>query len=99
MPEPARREALGGLQGVPEGLVVAMALRGIGHGRLLSVGIGVAGPQRAGGMVLAAGAMLFVIGHSVIPASHRGGRPGLTSSGLVAGFVLMMVLDTALSAG
>lgn len=114
---PAARALATGIaiQDVPEGLVIAMALRGIGHGRLFSVGVGalsglsepvaaVLGALVVGassvllvpGLGFAAGAMLFVIGHSVIPEAHRGGRAGLASSGLVLGFVVMMVLDVAL---
>ncbi|HIV70691.1 MAG TPA: ZIP family metal transporter [Candidatus Aquabacterium excrementipullorum] len=48
------------------------------------------------GLAFAAGAMLFVISHEIIPESHRKGHERFATSGLIAGFVLMMVLDTAL---
>ncbi|MGC4080376.1 MAG: ZIP family metal transporter [Rubrivivax sp.] len=48
------------------------------------------------GLAFAAGAMLFVIGHEVVPESHRGGYPRLATAGLVLGFALMMMLDTTL---
>jgi len=48
------------------------------------------------GLAFAAGAMLFVVSHEVIPESHRQGHERWATSGLVLGFVLMMVLDTAL---
>ena len=48
------------------------------------------------GLAFAAGAMLFVIGHEVVPESHRGGHPRLATAGLVLGFALMMFLDTTL---
>jgi ZIP family zinc transporter len=48
------------------------------------------------GLGVAAGAMLFVISHEVIPASHRPASSGAATAGLLLGFVLMMVLDTAL---
>jgi ZIP family zinc transporter len=48
------------------------------------------------GLAAAAGAMLFVISHEVIPESHRKGHEAWATSGLVLGFVLMMLLDTAL---
>lgn len=44
----------------------------------------------------AAGAMLFVVSHEIIPESHRRGHETLATAGLVAGFALMMVLDAAL---
>ncbi len=48
------------------------------------------------GLALAAGAMLFVISHEIIPESHRKGHERFATAGLMLGFVLMMVLDTAL---
>ena len=49
------------------------------------------------GLAIAAGAMLFVISHEIIPESHRTGHETWATGGLVAGFVLMMLLDTALA--
>ncbi len=49
------------------------------------------------GLAFAAGAMLFVISHEMIPESHRRGHEGVATGGLLIGFVLMMMLDTALS--
>lgn len=48
------------------------------------------------GLALAAGAMLFVISHEMIPESHRQGHELAATNGLMCGFVLMMLLDTAL---
>jgi ZIP family zinc transporter len=48
------------------------------------------------GLAFAAGAMLFVISHEMIPESHRQGHERCATGGLMLGFVLMMVLDTAL---
>jgi ZIP family zinc transporter len=48
------------------------------------------------GLAVAAGAMLFVISHEIIPESHRQGHESFATGGLIAGFVAMMVLDTAL---
>lgn len=44
----------------------------------------------------AAGAMLFVVSHEIIPESHRKGHERWATQGLMLGFALMMVLDTAL---
>lgn len=49
------------------------------------------------GLAAAAGAMLFVLVHDAIPEAHRSGNGGFASTALVFGFLLMMVLDTALS--
>ncbi|WP_413794053.1 MULTISPECIES: ZIP family metal transporter [unclassified Pseudomonas] len=49
------------------------------------------------GLALAAGAMLLVVTHEVIPESRRKGHEKLASLGLLVGFCLMMVLDTALA--
>ena len=48
------------------------------------------------GLAIAAGAMLFVISHEIIPESHRQGHERSATLGLMFGFVVMMVLDTAL---
>ena len=104
------------IQDVPEGMVVALALRGVGYGRWISAGLGVlsgliepvaavAGVALIGlsasllpwGLAAAAGAMLFVISHEIIPESHRKGHEAFATGGLMLGFVLMMLLDTALS--
>ena len=103
------------IQDVPEGMVVALALRGVGYGRWMSAGLGVmsgliepvaalAGVALIGlsasllpwGLAAAAGAMLFVISHEIIPESHRKGHEAYATGGLMLGFVLMMLLDTAL---
>jgi ZIP family zinc transporter len=103
------------IQDVPEGLVIALALRSAGYGRGLAVGLGAASglvePMGAvlgaavirfatgllpWGLAFAAGAMLFVISHEMIPESHRQGHERHATVGLMIGFVLMMVLDTAL---
>jgi ZIP family zinc transporter len=65
------------------------ALLGVG----LSSGLAVAYPV---GLGLAAGAMIFVVSHEVIPETHRNGHQTTATVGLMAGFALMMVLDTAL---
>ena len=48
------------------------------------------------GLGFAAGAMLFVISHEMIPESHRKGHESAATTGLMIGFVLMMLLDVAL---
>ncbi|MFX4335932.1 ZIP family metal transporter, partial [Acinetobacter baumannii] len=48
------------------------------------------------GLAAAGGAMLFVVTHEIIPESHRQGQAAEATLGLVFGFCLMLVLDTAL---
>lgn len=104
------------IQDVPEGMVVALALRSVGYGRFLSAGLGVLsglveplaavfGAAVIGisagllpwGLAIAAGAMLFVISHEIIPESHRKGHEAYATGGFMLGFVVMMLLDTALA--
>ncbi|MPZ42268.1 MAG: ZIP family metal transporter [Betaproteobacteria bacterium] len=64
------------------------AILGIG----LSSGFAIAYPV---GLGLAAGAMIFVVSHEVIPETHRNGHETPATLGLMAGFGVMMFLDTA----
>ncbi len=59
----------------------------------LSSGMAIAYPI---GLGLAAGAMIFVVSHEVIPQTHRNGHQTPATIGLMAGFALMMALDSAL---
>jgi len=65
------------------------ALVGLG----MSSGLALAYPISLG---LAAGAMIFVVSHEVIPETHRNGHQTPATVGLMAGFGVMMFLDTAL---
>lgn len=65
------------------------ALLGVG----LSSGMAIAYPVVLG---LAAGAMLFVVSHEVIPETHRNGHQTAATIGLMVGFAVMMTLDTTL---
>ena len=65
------------------------ALLGVG----LSSGLAVSYPV---GLGLAAGAMLFVVSHEVIPETHRNGHQTPATLGLMVGFAIMMTLDTTL---
>ncbi|ATE58952.1 ZIP family metal transporter [Thauera sinica] len=49
------------------------------------------------GLAGAAGAMLFVVSHEIIPESHRRGHETLATAGLIAGFVAMMTMDRLLA--
>ncbi len=47
-------------------------------------------------LAFAAGAMLFIISHEIIPETHRGGFATLATFSLLAGFTLMLYLDAAI---
>ncbi|WP_322997827.1 ZIP family metal transporter [Castellaniella sp.] len=65
------------------------ALVGVG----MASGLPIAYPVSLG---IAAGAMIFVVSHEVIPETHRNGHQTAATVGLMAGFGVMMFLDTAL---
>jgi ZIP family zinc transporter len=48
-------------------------------------------------LAFAAGAMLFVITHEIIPQSHKNGRETSATVALFGGFVIMMLFDTVLA--
>ena len=48
------------------------------------------------GLTFAAGAMLYIISHEIIPETHRGGHQKRATTGLIVGLVLMMFLDVTL---
>ena len=49
------------------------------------------------GLAFAAGAMIYVISHEIIPETHRGRNAGHATAGLIVGFLVMMFLDVALA--
>src|SRR5512139_185538 len=103
------------LQDIPEGLVVAVALRTVAYapwqaaaagalsglaeplGAIVSVALtsGFA-PFYPAGLGFAAGAMIWVVSHEIIPETHRKGHEQAATLGIIGGFVVMMLLDTAL---
>ena len=48
-------------------------------------------------MGFAAGAMLFVISHEIIPETHRRGYERAATVGLLLGVIVMLYLDIMLS--
>jgi ZIP family zinc transporter len=103
------------IQDIPEGLVVAVALRTVAYapwqaaaaGALTGLAeplgaiVGVAltsgfAPLYPAGLGFAAGAMIWVVSHEIIPETHRKGHEQAATLGLIGGFVVMMMLDTAL---
>lgn len=103
------------IQDVPEGLVVAVALRTVAYSPLRATAagaltglaepvgaiVGVAltsgfAPLYPLGLGFAAGAMIWVVSHEIIPETHRKGHEQPATLGLIGGFIVMMLLDTAL---
>jgi ZIP family zinc transporter len=103
------------IQDIPEGLVVAVALRTVayapwqataaaaltGLAEPLGAIVGVAltsglAPLYPAGLGFAAGAMIWVVSHEIIPETHRKGHEQAATLGVIGGFVVMMMLDTAL---
>lgn len=80
-----------GLQDIPEGLAVALALRVVNLSPLRAVPV-----AAATGVIEPIGAMIFVVSHEVIPETHRNGHQLPATIGLMGGFIVMMLLDTAL---
>jgi ZIP family zinc transporter len=81
----SRRKSL--LYGTLTGLVEPL-------GGLLGVAlVSVFQPVLPWGLAFAAGAMLFVVSDEMIPESHRKGFEREATFGLIAGFVVMMLLD------
>ncbi len=48
------------------------------------------------GLAFAAGAMLYIISHEIIPETHRHGHQNRATAGLIFGLILMMLLDVIL---
>jgi ZIP family zinc transporter len=79
--------------------VLVSALSGLLEPLGALVGVGLSSGQAIAypiGLALAGGAMIFVVSHEIIPETHRHGHQTTATIGLVAGFALMMVLDTTL---
>jgi len=66
-------------------------------GGLIGAGIvSISAPLLPWGLGFAAGAMLFVISDEIIPESHRKGFEKQATFGVMAGFMVMMILDVTL---
>ena len=48
------------------------------------------------GLAFAAGAMIYIISHEIIPETHRSGHQNSATMGLLTGLVLMLFLDVTL---
>ena len=58
--------------------------------------INISEPVLPWGLAFAAGAMLYVISHEIIPETHRNGHQRQATTGLAIGLVVMLFLDVSL---
>jgi len=65
-------------------------------GLLGALAITISEPFLPWGLSFAAGAMLYVISHEIIPETHRSGSQTVATAGLMLGLVLMLFLDVTL---
>lgn len=66
-------------------------------GGILGAGIvAISEPLLPWGLAFAAGAMLYVISHEIIPETHRSGHQNKATLGLAVGLVVMLFLDVTL---
>ena len=66
-------------------------------GGLIGAGIiSVSQPLLPWGLAFAAGAMLYVISHEIIPETHRAGHQNKATAGLAVGLAIMLFLDVTL---
>ncbi len=66
-------------------------------GGIIGVGaVTLSEPLLPWGLAFAAGAMIFVISHEIIPETHRRGYENHGTIGLIVGLVVMMFLDVVL---
>lgn len=65
-------------------------------GLIGAAAITLAEPLLPWGLVFAAGAMLYVISHEIIPETHRRGQSTSATAGLIVGMVVMLFLDVTL---
>lgn len=65
-------------------------------GLLGAAAVSVSQPVLPWGLAFAAGAMMYVISHEIIPETHSRGNQNLATGGLAIGLAIMMFLDVTL---
>ena len=65
-------------------------------GFLGAAAVTVSGQLLPWGLTFAAGAMLYIISHEIVPETHRNGHQDRATAGLLFGLILMMFLDVTL---
>ncbi|GGL73865.1 ZIP family metal transporter [Wenxinia marina] len=76
--------ALGSGAAEPVGAFVGASLVSVSHSLL------------PWGLTFAAGAMLYIISHEIVPETHRNGHQHRATAGLIVGLIVMMILDVTL---
>ncbi len=62
-----------------------------------SIAVSIAAALTPWAMGFAAGAMLYIISHEIIPETHRGNYANLATFSLIGGFVILMFMDAVLN--
>jgi len=65
-------------------------------GLIGATAVTIAEPLLPWGLGFAAGAMLFIVNHEIIPETHRKGHQNQATVGVLAGLIVMMFLDVTL---
>ncbi|HHC30023.1 MAG TPA: ZIP family metal transporter [Rhodobacterales bacterium] len=65
-------------------------------GFLGAAAVTISGQLLPWGLTFAAGAMLYIISHEIVPETHRNGHQNRATVGLLFGLILMMFLDVTL---
>ena len=58
--------------------------------------VSISGTLLPWGLTFAAGAMLYIISHEILPETHRNGHQNRATAGMLFGLILMMFLDVTL---
>ena len=90
-----------GIQNIPEGAAVALPMLQEGMSAPKAFGLGalfagLISPYMPWMLAFSAGAMMYVVVDELIPEAHLGEHSNVGTLGVMAGFLVMMVLDVAL---
>ena len=77
-------------------VAAATGLVEVAGGFIGAAAVTVSGQLLPWGLTFAAGAMLYIISHEIVPETHRNGHQDRATVGLIFGLILMMFLDVTL---
>ena len=77
-------------------VTAATGLVEVAGGFIGAAAVTVSGQLLPWGLTFAAGAMLYIISHEIVPETHRNGHQDRATVGLIFGLILMMFLDVTL---
>ena len=90
------------IQNIPEGAIISMPVRAEGKSKGKSFlygvlsGINIVVPILPYLLSFAAGSMIYVVVNELVPEAQNDKKSTIATIGIMAGFVIMMVLDVAL---